>query len=237
MSTASEVSAYVMLISDDNNIVVTQKRRVIQRSKLIDNLWFLVKPEYNGFNMSEFTVLLEYLAPVSRKYRTDILQLEAEDYNGYLKYTMPIDTTITAEAGDVEFQITFIGTGMDAEGNVKQHVRKITGGHINIVPITAWSDIIPDDALSALDQRIIKTDAQIKALNDLGEALYYTKADDISYDEEDNVLQLLAGGVEIGKKITIRSSGESLKDGVPVVDISGSNSSGGSDVDDDIIEF
>lgn len=238
MSIASDVFAHVIMINDDNCMVTTQKKRIVQRSKLIDNLWFLVKPDYNGFNMSEFTVLIEYLAPVSRKYRTEFLQVSESDYSGYLKYTMPVDTCITAEPGEVEFQITFLLTKLDPDGNSSQHVRKVTGGKLTVSPITAWSDIIPDSALTALDQRIIKTDAQIRALNDMNSVLYETKADGLIYDETSNALQLAAVGKAIGNKVTLNTSCESFKDGVPVVDFTAI--SGGTDTpseDDNIVEF
>lgn len=239
MSVTSENNVYVILINDDNSMTTTQKRRIVQRSKLIDNLWFLVKPEYNGFSMAEFTVLLEYLAPVSKKYRTEFLNLSENDYNGYLKYTMPIDTMFTAESGRVEFQITFLNTEIDGEGNSYQRVRKITDGCLVISPVTAWSDIIPDSALTALDQRIIKMDAQINAINEASEILNSVKADNIVYDNSKNELQLTSNGNPIGDRVVINQAESSLEDGVPVVDLGSLNQHPGSseEEDDDIIEF
>lgn len=238
MSYTSENTSYVILINDDNTMTTTQKRRIVQRSKLVDDLWFLVNPVYNGLNLTTYTVLLEYLSPVSHKYRTEILSLSDDTYNGYLKYTLPFDTTLTAEAGKVELMISFISTELDSDGSSVQRVRKVSGSTIEIVPITAWSDIIPDEALSALDQRIIKTDAQLKALNDLSNAMYYSKADDLDYNEDSNELQLLAAGREIGRKITIKRSEESIKDGIPVVDFGSTFvTPDNPDEEDNIVEF
>lgn len=238
MSYNSDTSSYVILINDDNTMTTTQKRRIVQRSKLVDDLWFLVKPEYNGFNMSDFTVLLEYLSPISKKYRTEFLNLSEADYNGYLRYTMQIDTAITAEAGTVEFQISFLKTSIDADGNSGQHVRKITGGSIRVDPITAWSDIIPDSALTALDQRIIKMDAQINAINEVSEIISMTKADNFIFNKDTSELQLTADGDPIGDKVVISTTASDLKDGIPVVDFK-STSVGPEDPDDDdnVVEF
>ena len=133
MSVTSDNSAYVILVNDDNSMTITQKRRIVQRSKMVDNLWFLVNPEYNGHVMSAFTVVLEYLSPVSRKYRTEILVKNEDTYNGYLKYTLPINTNITAEAGEVELLLSFISAKLNDDGTSTQHVRKITGIKINII--------------------------------------------------------------------------------------------------------
>lgn len=236
MSVISENSAYVIMVNDDNSMTATQKKRIVQRSKLIDDLWFLVKPEYNGYNMADFTVLLEYLAPVSKRYRTDILTLNADTYNGYLKYTLPINTSITAEAGEVELMLTFLLVELDENGNGVQRARKITGTKISITPISAWSDIIPDCALSALDQRIIKMDAQIKALNETSAVMADSKADSITYDEETNALQLKAGDKLIGDKVIISNVGLD-EDGLPVVDFAGISAKPEDDNSNDVVEF
>lgn len=236
MSTISEQSAYVILINDDNSMTISQKRCIVQRSKLVDDLWFLVRPNYNGYNMAEFTVLLEYLSPASRKYRTEILSLEEDTYEGYLKYTLPVDTELTKEAGEIELMLTFLLVELASDGKGTQRVRKIAGTKINVVPIAAWSDIIPDSALSTLDQRIIKTDAQIKALSNLADTFDITKADNIFHDQDEDTIQLTSQGAPIGEKLYIR---DVFRSGVPVVELD--QSAGGDspavDPDDNVVEF
>ena len=237
MST-TDTSAYVIVVGDDNTMTTTQKRRIVQRSKLVDDLWFLVKPEYNGYNMADFTVLLEYLAPVSKRYRTDILTLNTDTYNGYLKYTLPIDTSITAEAGEIELMLTFLLVELDENGRGIQRARKISGTKISVSPISAWSDIIPDCALSVLDQRIIKMDAQLKALDETASAISDKKADNIRYDEDSRELQLFSGSIPVGEKVVLDNIGYD-KDGVPAVEFSVESGSPDSDGDNyyDVVEF
>lgn len=208
MSVVSENHAYVIMVNNDNSMTITHKKRIVHRSKLIDDLWFLVKPEYNGYNMKDFTVVLEYLSPVSHKYRTEFLTNDAAGYNGYLKYTLPFDTNLTAEAGSVEILLTFLLTELNENGKSVQRVRKISGTTIDVVPISAWSDIIPDCALSSLDQRIIKMDAQIKALNEAAIIMSKSKADDLMYNDKNNELQLSSGGMPIGNKVVLNGSYE-----------------------------
>ena len=235
MNSISENSVYVILINNDNTMTVTQKRRIVQKSKLVDDLWFLVLPEYNGYNMADFTVILEYLQPVSKKYRTEFLTLSDNDYSGYLKYVLPVDTKITAEAGDVELQVSFLITEVDSNGNGIQRVRKIVGTTISVTPISIWSDIIPDCALTALDQRIIKMDAQIKALNETSDMIDSMKADSITYNEDSGELQLTANGTPIGDKVSINACVD--EDGMPIVDFTGAISEPDDDNSNDVIEF
>lgn len=203
---------YVVLVNDDNSLIVTNKERIMQRSKLVDTLWFLTTPEYKGYNMADFTVLLEYILPVSREYKSEVLTLSAEKYNGYLKYHVPFDTSLTSESGKLEIQLTFLLADLDDNGNPIQRVRKTSPVTIDIVPISAWSDIVPDSALTVLDQRLIKADAQIKELNELTSVLSESKADNLRYNTVNGELQLVAGNKAIGNKVTIVSCSDDEED-------------------------
>lgn len=158
---------YTILINDDNTMIATQVQRIMQRSKLVDDLHFLVDQMYNDLPMEDFTATLEYILPVSKEYKTETLVLSEDLYKGKLEYKLPLDTHFTKEAGSVEIQLTFTYVDIDDEGNDIQRVRKISSAVVEIVPLSAWFEIIPDEALSAIDQRIIKQDAQIKAMTDL----------------------------------------------------------------------
>ena len=210
--------AYVILVNEDNTLTASKKERIMQRSKLFNNLWFLVEPTYNGYDMSTCTVVMEYILPISKKYHSDILELSEEGYQEYLKYVVPIDSKLTAEAGEVDLQLTFIYSDLDDNGESIQRVRKTSTAKVNIVPISAWSDIIPDAALGALDQRIIKMDAQIKELINLGDAYDAAKADNITYDSDKQTLQLLSGENKIGDEVSLNVNGSA--DGTTVVDFS-----------------
>lgn len=220
--------AYTILVCDDDTLYGSHKERIMQRSKLVNNLCFIAEPIYrDGCDMTNATVTLEYKLPVSKKYSTINLILSDERYNDHcLKYELPFDTDLTSEAGSVELQLTFTYVELDANGKATQHVRKTSTTTIEVVPIAAWSDIIPDSALSALDQRLIKLDAQMKALNDYSITIGNNVVDNLKYNEEDETLQLLSGENGVGDKVSVR---DMLRDGIPVVDI---NSNTGADLDD-----
>lgn len=232
---------YVILVNDDDSLYGSKKERIMQRSKCVDNLVFVVSPIYrNTYDMTNATVMLEYLRPISRKYETEILTLSDERYNGFLQYKLPFDTNLTSEHGSLELQLTFVYTDLDADGNDIQRVRKTSSTVIEILPISAWSDIIPDKALSGLDQRLIIMNAQIKALDEMNQIIADNKADNIRYNEETNELQLLSGEKEIGNKVTLKSADASLEDGMPVVDfntVSSDNGSTGITEENNVVEF
>ena len=75
---------YTFLINADNTITASLTERIMQRSKLVDNLHFLADTIYSGVDMTDYTVLLEYKLPVSKSYKTEILKKSTELYKNKL---------------------------------------------------------------------------------------------------------------------------------------------------------
>lgn len=201
---------YTILLNDTNELITSVKERIMQRSKLVDSLHFLVDPTYKGLDMSGFTVMMEYVLPVSREYHSEILVKSDALYKEKLEYKLPFDTCLTKEAGNIEVQLTFVKVSLDADGNNTQQVRKTNSTTIKILPISAWSDIVADNALGAIDQRLIQAEAMINAVGEMAQQLDSTKADNITYNEEDNYIQLTANGTPIGDKITLKTVGTNV---------------------------
>ena len=197
---------YTILLNESNELITSVKERIMQRSKLVDSLHFLVDPIYKETSMSDFLVTMEYILPISREYKTEILVQSPELYKGKLEYKLPFDTCLTKEHGKIEVQLTFTKVELTPDGDNIQYVRKTSPTTITIVPIAAWSDVIADDALTALDQRIIQTQAMIEAVDEMNWNLDETKADNIIYDESGKYLQLTACGKPIGNKIKINAT-------------------------------
>ena len=198
---------YTILVTENNELSTSIRERIMQRSKLVDNLHFLADPTYKGIDMSDWTVLMEYLLPISREYKTEILVKSDALYKNKLEYKVPFDTNLTCEAGKVEVQLTFVKVELDADGKAIQRVRKTSPTTITIVPISAWSNVIADSALTALDQRLIQVDAMINAANEMNNYLSETKADNLVVDQETNTIQLTANGVPIGDAVSRGGSG------------------------------
>ena len=201
---------YTILVNDDNTLTTSVRERIMQRSKLVDSLHFLVEPTYKELNIADFTVTLEYVLPISKKYKAETLIKSDELYKERLEYKLPFDTNLTREYGDIEIQLTFTKVDLDEEGKDIQYVRKTSTTSITIVPISAWSDVIPDEALTDLDQKILKTDAQIKELHEMQENILVEKADNLVLDEENKELYLTAEGNQIGNKVKLSDLGNEI---------------------------
>lgn len=202
---------YTFLINENNTLTCSVQDAIMERSKMVDKLHFLADPTYKGVDMTDYTVNLEYVLPISKRYKTEILTKSDELYKNKLEYILPFDTDLTSEPGDIQIQLTFLAVTMDSDGTTVQHVRKVGPGVIHIVSIQNWSDLIPDAALSSVDQRLLAAEAMLKALSDRNAAIFDSKADNLSYI--DQKLQLTANGKPIGNAVKITQESVETEDG------------------------
>lgn len=197
---------YTILLNNDNTFTVSHRERIMQRSKLVDKFHILVEPLYNEFDMKDFTVVIKYLLPISKKYKSEVLELSTDLYKDRYEYILPFDTELTTENGDIEFTVTFTKLDMDSEGNGVQYVRTTDNCTLSILPISKWDDIVPDEALNAVEQKIIELSAQTQKLADMAETYDKTKADNIGINEDGSV-QLKSHDEWIGNAIDVAIPG------------------------------
>lgn len=193
---------YTILVNDDHELVTTVRERIMQKSKLVNKLHFLVPQKYDDLDMSNMTVIMEYTTPISREYHFEILTKSAELYKDYLEYVVPFDTDLTKEAGDIELQLGFVTSEMLSDGKVNDYARKTSTTTITIVPIAQWSLQIPDDILTPLDQRLLMMQHQIEQMADMQETIIDNTPDGLIVDK-DGKLSLGVDGESIGNKIDI----------------------------------
>lgn len=89
--------------------------------------------------------------------------------------------------------------------NAVQQLGKISKENTKIIPIDNWAEMIPDEALSSLDQRILELIALNKSMYDQLNTNLDNKADNIKY--QNNILQLTSNGKEIGNAVEITGGG------------------------------
>ena len=219
---------YTFLIGNDNYITTTNAERIVQRSKLVNTLQIFVQNEYGNTIMSDCQAIMYYKLPISGEWKPNELTASETLYKDkYVEYLIPIDTWLTSEAGDVEFEIKFYNVSMN-------------DGIIHIASSKDWSSSIADSMLDAVDQRIIQLMNLQKAQEEMittTQAMLGTKADNIVKDDKTQEIYLTSDGKEIGNRI----KDECDQDGVPVVDLDDSSTPDNPDdtnnVFDDVLEF
>ena len=182
-----------ILVNNQNQMIVTTSELIMQHSQNVHIIQIFVPEEYNNFNMKDFSAYIE-IVPPNQRYRQLYLQpTEISRKEGYVQYDIEIPSEFTMFAGDMSMQMTF--TKVD-DNTYKTYIRHTTSCTLKVEPIEKWSELITDDALSDLDQRIVKIEQGIKVTSDLVDALNSSKADNHRINE-DGDLVLTANGLDL----------------------------------------
>lgn len=208
-----------VLVNNDNSMIVTVPERIMQHSKNIHTITIFVPQMYEGYDMSEFAAYIE-IVPPNQKYRS--IHLDANEVSrkeGFLQFDFEVTSDITLFSGNISMEMTFVKTDEDT---YKTYIRHTTSCSLSVTPIEKWSELIIDDALTDLDQRIALIEQGIKVASNLADNINSIKADNIKLDKETSELYLTANDKQIGDKITINELGDTLaeqtKDGlVPII--------------------
>ena len=99
---------YTILVNDDNTLHASVRTRIMQNTKNIDSLHFLVKPMFNDIDMTEATVVLTYILPISTERKTLTLTKSEELYKERLEYKILLNEDFTTEVGDIVMYLTFM---------------------------------------------------------------------------------------------------------------------------------
>ena len=106
---------YTILVKNDNSLQPSiTDTKIIQGSKNIDYLRFLINPTYNDIDISELSVILTYILPVSKERKTLVLEKSEELYKERLEYKVLLNNDenfVTSEYGDVQMWLTFMNAG------------------------------------------------------------------------------------------------------------------------------
>ena len=190
---------YTIIMNKQKELIVTEKTYLYQRENLADKIQFLIPPEYNGLSLTDFTAVLKYVDQGNVAH-AETLTKDDELYKGKIRYTLPIDTSLTRFAGNISIRITFSKVDMDTKKQYVLHTSEIT---ITISPLSDYYSFVPDESLEFVDQLVGTLEAKIDATEKIAETYDKKKADNIIYN--DNKIQLTSNGEKIGDSITIVS--------------------------------
>ena len=192
---------YSIVMQNDKSLRVTQKTTLYQREKLVDKIEILIPQQYEEMDLSEFTAILKYLDQGNVAH-AEILTIDKELYNGYLRCVFPVDTKLNQFAGGIRIRITLSKTDLE---NKKQYVLHTGETVISISPLEDYYAFVTDESLEYIDQIVGNLDAKIEVLSKISETYDKEKADNITYDN--NKIQLTSNGQKIGDYITIEDGG------------------------------
>ena len=193
------------LLKDDHSVQHTVKSPVLEKTSNIESINFVCPKTYNNMDMSTFDLVLTYRLPISKSVKIVTLTLSNEEYkDGYLLYTLPVTAkNITSEVGDVELSLSQMKVELDAEtGKQTKYVRSYKDAVLPILAVTNYVNL-EDSGLNQLAELYLANKAEIEALKIIADQIYDEKADDITLDTENQLLQLTNKGEKIGEGIAL----------------------------------
>lgn len=214
---------YTLKINEDGSVTTAHYETIMQRSNLVDNFQILASPTYRGIDLSDFNLTMKFLLPVSKRLNSITLTLTNANYDGFLQYVVKGTTLFTAEAGDIEVFFSFTKLTQNEDGSFNQLVRETQKGIVHITSIPDWGNIVPDDALTALDQRMIALEALIKQLDSLQQATYTNMVNDLKLDIPAKELYLISQTGRVGEGVDVDKLSELIGEYVVGSDLDGVN--------------
>lgn len=186
-------------MNSDKTLTTSERTKIYQRDKLVDSIQFLFPKSYQTFDITKSNAVLQYtdLANIAH---AEVLVKDEELYKDMVRFTLPLDTSITRYAGDIIlfFTLSYVDTTENT-----QYVLHTGEATVNISPLKDLYAFVPDESLAFVDQMIGTLDAKLQATEKMAEAYDKNKADNLVY--ENNSLQLTSNGEKIGKPVTILS--------------------------------
>lgn len=171
-------------MTDTKELIITVPTAIYRGETNADMITFLVPLSVGGHNIADCTLSMRYVLP-SNTGRSEILYCKPEMYQDYLQYTTALTTRLTAEEGMVRIWLS----ALSSDGSTVIKTGEVL---VRVYPSRNIADYLPEDGLDQID----RLEAQVSRL-------VQTKADDLVFHEEDNTIQLIANGNEIGGRIVV----------------------------------
>lgn len=175
-------------MNGDKSLIVTIPTTIYRGEVGADAMVFLIPNTYEDVEVANCSVLIRYIGPDEIGH-SEQLKMLPEMYNGYLQYSLTIDTDMTATAGSMTLWLSCISY---------QDVVVFKTGEleVEIKPSKEIESYMPPEDLDQLDRLSFE-------VSDLKR----TKADNLIYDAEDGSLQLSASGIPIGDEVSVSDGG------------------------------
>ena len=164
---------YTVLMDSNKSLITPKKITIYQGENSMDTLRFVIPKSYNGKNITDYDVRMDYKLPgnIGRK---ELLKRKDEDYNDdYMCYSLPLNTQITKYAGDVKLSLYIYKVSLFENRKYQLHTGSL---YITIKP----TDIVYED---------IETDTDGKCDNEFDVVEFSIPQKDEEVDEDFDVVE------------------------------------------------
>lgn len=204
---------YTIIMDKYKNLNTTVRTSLFKQESMVDKIQFLIPPEYEGIDISDYIVTLKYVDP-NGNFHSEVLEKDIEMYKDYLRYALPVTTKLTQVAGTIMIRLTLVKFANEAE-NVEIDKLETASTTLSIRQPDGFSDYVNFEDIEAYK-------AQVANLNRDVEKLSEEMPNDLAIGEHEN-LHLTHDGERIGEGVeilmpTMSDEQDDSKDGIFDVD-------------------
>lgn len=181
--------SYTILMDNSKYLTATTTTMLYQGENYCDTFQFLIPVEYDGHDLQQFIVAMQYTNAEGQCFM-DILEPDEELYKEkYIRFPLPITTKLTKIPGEVK--ITLSLNHFDKLEGVQYtlHTSEIS---VQVNPIADYYTF-SDDSLNKIDKLIGSLDAKIEYLADQAIILKTGVPTDLGVDENGTLKQSIKG--------------------------------------------
>lgn len=189
----------VILMKGDKELVCSKLSRIYQKENLVDRLIFYIPETYDETVDLTTTTAVMYYKNQGNEANMEILtKLEISDKDGYMMFTLPVTTKFTRFAGDVVLHLSFMQNFEETDEKEVLHTSELT---INILSYEDYFAYVPNDALTAIDNKILELDSKADKIQAAAEQLDLKTPNELLLEEDMLYLakdeEKLSSGLEI----------------------------------------
>lgn len=171
----------------NRSLDTTVKTNIMQKENLVDKIQFLVPPTYNGLDLSNFACTLKYVDP-NGAYHVEVLEKDEDTYKDYLRYVLPITTTLSKYIGECKIRLSMLGVYRETEeSDLQNFVLNSDSTVIKINKPDGFYDFVDEEDVEALKELMEQLTAKVQVIED-------NQVDDIVLTEDEQVLKVSARG-------------------------------------------
>lgn len=184
---------YTILLKTNKSLICNQDIRLYQGQALVDSLQFIIPKIYDTFDLSQyadlseenvnksFSAYLNIISPTNEV--TSYLLTTDYDTDGttvlpyktdFMRFAFPLEASITKSAGNTKIQLTISWSDLELR---KDYVLKSSEFILTTLPLDDYYSYISNDALSAIDNKILELQHMIDELRNVINNSSYSETD------------------------------------------------------------
>lgn len=192
---------YVIIMDEEKQLTPTIRQTIYRGENMMDDIKFLLPLKYKKFDLSEFTVTLQYIQNQKIVYE-EILTLDNPPLRmDRLSYSLQFNSIFTQKEGEIEIQLRV--TKIDIEAAI-QYILKTSSCYVEILPSTYYET--GDGLEENVNSKLEEIDSKLEIMN----SVLATKADNITLDSDSGEIVLSSSGAKVGNSISAKDLGNSI---------------------------